>query len=92
MIDENKLKIKYIIGCYKDLEDYPTTEDLMFQIINFANINNRDNIISDLDLKKIFETDDIENILTLLQKENFLLFDKELKTKKNYKIIKNPFE
>jgi len=91
-IDKDNLKIKYVLGTFKDLDNYPTIADLMYQVINFCYLNNRKNIISDIDLKKVFELDDISNILIILQKENFLLLDKELKTKINYKILKNPFE
>jgi hypothetical protein len=91
-MNEDKLKIKYILGTYKDSPDYPTLEDMMFQIINFNIINNKNNIISNLDVKKIFESDDENRILEILQKENFLLLEKVLKSKTNYKIIKNPFQ
>lgn len=89
-INKDKLEIKYLLGTYKDDDNYPTVKDLIYQVINFCYLNNS-NFISDVDLVKIFKTDDVSSILTILQKENYLLFDKKLKTKTNYKIVKNPF-
>ena len=90
-INKAKLKIKYILGSFKDDPNYPSVDDMLYQIINFCYLNNKDSIISDVEICKIFNVEDCNSILMVLQKENCLLFDKELKNKKNYKIIKNPF-
>jgi hypothetical protein len=90
-INKDKLKIKYILGSYKDSPEYPTTEDLMYQIVNYCYLNNKDNIISDVEICKVLNIETAKDILNLLQKENYIIYEKELKNKINYKIIKNPF-
>ena len=32
-IDESKLKVKYIIGSYRDSDDFPTYEDVLYELI-----------------------------------------------------------
>jgi len=31
-IDESKLKVKYIIGSYRDSDDFPTYEDILYEL------------------------------------------------------------
>ena len=31
-IDESKLKVKYIIGSYRDSDDFPTCEDILYEL------------------------------------------------------------
>ena len=65
-INKDKLKIKYILKTYKNNNNYPTVEDLIYQVINYCHVNNIDNIISDINLKKVFNTNNIDKILNIL--------------------------
>ncbi|WP_296865329.1 hypothetical protein [uncultured Methanobrevibacter sp.] len=31
-IDDSKLKVKYVIGSYRDSDDFPTTEDILYEL------------------------------------------------------------
>ena len=75
-MNKEKLKLKYILGSYKDDPNYPTTEDIMFEIIKFANSD----FINESDLNKICNDFDVSLLSEFLQEEN-----------NGYKIIKNPF-
>ena len=74
-IDRNKLKIKYLIGSYKNCSDYPTLEDLQFEIITFC-IQNKRTYISRDDLLKIIKNENFEidlalsKFLTISEKPN----------------------
>jgi len=38
-IDKSKLKIKHFLFIHKECEDYPTTQDYLFELINELEIN-----------------------------------------------------
>lgn len=84
-IDTNKLKLKYIIGCYKDFENYPDRDDLLFDIISYCNEYGVKEIP-----KKFFEKNYDLNILYLLSD----LVKKEIlkENKDSYLVINNPFK
>lgn len=79
-------KIKYIIGSYVDDDNYPTIEDVEFLIRNYCNVN-KTKYIHDTKIASLINKDDATEIITELENNNFLSFDKELKEKKKYKVL-----
>jgi hypothetical protein len=90
------MKLKYKFRVYNLLESYPTSEDALFEIINFLSEKGRlDQEWSDLGIKgafsKRFSEEEITNLLEPLVDEGFLA-KKEGSGKRNYfRILKNPF-
>ena len=101
-INENKLKIKYVLGNYKIFDDYPTSEDIMYYLIQWMMGQDKNSdfvfhnlwLMNELELDKNDEKkkDELIKKLNNLVKEEYLLFNKETNTRKYYKIEKNPFE
>ena len=90
------MKLKYKFRVYNLLESYPTSEDALFEIINFLSEKGRlDQEWSDLGIKgafsKRFAEEEITNLLEPLVDEGFLA-KKDGSGKRNYfRILKNPF-
>jgi len=94
-IDESKLKVKYVLGNYIHLSDFPTTEDVSYLIIDWLRLNNSltDTEFSDNTLRNQYEInkDIFDEKLKELEKKGIIEIQKELKTRNVYKLIKNPF-
>lgn len=91
------MKLKYKFRVHDLMDSYPTSEDAMFDIVNYLqdrNIN-LDKEWSDLGIKGAFRKklseEDISSLLQELTDGGFLI-KREGAGKRNYfKIIKNPF-
>ncbi|MEG1141611.1 MAG: hypothetical protein RSE41_04050 [Clostridia bacterium] len=87
-INKNNVKLKNLLG----LVDNPNKYDLLYEIINFLNEENRlDGIFTlrDVSLKtKIRITDDVEKDLKLLIEEQYI---KQIK-KTTFEVIKHKWE
>lgn len=92
-INNKKLKIKYILGNFQDLATWPTVEDVMFILIQWAMSTEDNSTFSDIFLeKKLGITGDkLKEILTSLEMENYIIREKNTNTKTVYKIVNNPF-
>ena len=86
-INENKLELKYFLGNYKLLSEYPTNNDILFYIIDYLNKNDKDSITLNSLLKE-FKDIDINNQIEYLINENYLRYSKN---QKNLELIKNPY-
>jgi hypothetical protein len=90
------MKLKYKFRVHHLLENYPTPEDALFDIINFLSERERiDHEWSDLGIKGAFQKklqeEEISYLLKQLSDQGFLHM-KEGSGKRNYfRIINNPF-
>lgn len=90
------MKLKYKFRVHHLMDSYPTSEDAIFDIINYLQDKNisLNKEWSDFTIKEAFHKklskEDISSLLQKLIDEGFLL--KREESKRNYfKIIKNPF-
>ncbi len=98
-INENKLKVKYVLGNYKVIEGYPTSEDIMYFLMQWVIGQDKKTeyifhdswLMNELNIDKNLKDDFLSKIDSLV-KDNTLSFNKETNIKKYYKIEKNPFE
>lgn len=93
----DKIKIKYILGTYKDSPVYPTGEDILYLMVKRASDRGED--LSDITFtttklfKKLGECNEanVENSLLGLVKDGYTEVIRETKDSQTYKIIKNPY-
>ena len=93
-LNNRKLKIKYILGNYRELETWPTTEDVMYLLIQWAMSNEEnDTSFSDIAMEKKIgiPKEKLKEIFIELEKEGYIIKEKDTNTKSVYKINKNPF-
>ena len=93
-INNKKLKIKYILGNYRDLDTWPTAEDIMYLLVQWAmSTNSDDSSFSDSGLEKKLgiNKDKLKEILIELEKEGYIVKEKSTNTKDIYRISKSPF-
>lgn len=87
ILDQNKLKVKYILGTYKDLEKYPTGEDILYDILSSSD----EGMFVDSTLQRLYiNASNLVLSILELEKEGYIKIE-ELKNKKFYTILKNPF-
>jgi hypothetical protein len=103
MLDREKIKIKYIIGTYKDEPNYPTIEDFEYLIKNwywnegghhfihtYRRIEETGNLIfTDVVLKEKLENDEevTNNLLNSLQESGRIKLNKATKFTNYYEFI-----
>jgi formyltetrahydrofolate hydrolase len=95
-IDSNNLEVKYIIGNFRDLRDFPTKHDIAYILIQWMILNekNPDDSFSDnIIIKQVGKSfDELKEAIDELIDDGVLEHVKDTNTKSIYKIIKNPFE
>ena len=93
-INTSKLKVKYVLGNYLDLDTYPTTEDISFEFIRDYCLSSAKEIkFTDVSLQKRYELDD-EQLNKVIKELLSFEFIKEINSTAlytTYKFIKNPF-
>jgi hypothetical protein len=90
-INNDSLKIKYILGNYKELETYPDKDDAIFFLIDWARNKNNDKYeFRDEWLKSQMNSDKVYDIIKVLESEKIIKFSKSKDKIKYYKVIKNP--
>lgn len=96
-MDYKKLKMKYHLGIWKDLADYPTSEDLIYELNTYLIRDGRPNGEFSEQIFNSFLPKDWENgkynelIKELIANGTFQEQSKEGKgSRKWYKIINNP--
>lgn len=95
--NQDKIKIKYILGTYKDSPEYPTGEDILYLMIKHASDHGED--LSDIVFttnklfKKLgdFKIENAEKSLKKLVDSNMIEVVKETKESQTYRILKNPY-
>ena len=94
MIDNNKLKVKYILGNYKDLPSYPQKEDLLYVIVqSFIGNTKKDLQFNDVWLLKTTSINNstLNSILELMLKDGDIEIVRKSQDKTIYRLLKNPF-
>lgn len=93
-IDTNKIKIKYILGSYLDAKDYPTSEDVMYFLIqHFMSSGDKDLEFTDHFLmNKLHKSrDEITILLDKCIVDKHVEHVKDTNIKSFYKLTNNPF-
>jgi hypothetical protein len=92
-IDNKKLKIKYILGNYKELVTWPNAEDVMYLIVQWAMSSDEDHTFTDVFLEKKFgiPPDKLTHIVASLMADGYIIKQKTTNTKTVFSIGKNPF-
>ena len=91
------MKLKYKFGVFNLLDSYPTSEDALFEIVNFLQERNKmQEEWSDLGIKGAFskrlEDEDISTLLNDLSTGGFLSKRSGAGKRCYYKVLKNPFQ
>ena len=90
------MKLKYKFKVYHLLDSYPTSEDALFEIVNYLSERHRlDQEWSDLGIKgafsKRFTEEEISDLLKSLTDQGFLTM-KDGSGRRNYfRVVNNPF-
>ena len=92
-MNNNKLKIKYIVNSFKESSDYPTTEDLLFIMNKYCEEKNKKTITNKI-IEKESSLDEItlNNLLIDLEQNKFIKLIKEKEDTKTYEIINFIFD
>lgn len=91
-LNENKLKLKTLIGLSRLSKNYPDVDDLEYYLVSYANNYEKsgDIIISDINVAGYFKIE-IERARDLISSSSIIEYQKSTDKKQIYKIIKNPF-
>lgn len=94
-IDPLKLKVKYVLGNYSQLEGYPTFEDIIFDLItDYCNKSHKEIKFTDALIQKRYNIS-IEKTSLILEKLVNEKLIKEIKTNSSYstyKVLVNPYQ
>ena len=95
-MEKNKLKIKYLLGIWKDLPEYPTKEDVIYELNSYLIKDGRpDGEFSDQTFNSFLpegweENKFAEAVNELIETDIFEKTEKTLGNKNWYKIKDNP--
>lgn len=95
-MEKGKIKIKYLLGIWKDLPDYPTKEDIIYELNSYLIKDGRpDGEFSDQTFNSFLpigweETGQGEIVRELIESEIFEKIEKTTGNKNWYKIKDNP--
>lgn len=95
-MEKNKLKMKYLLGIWKDLPEYPTQEDIIYELNSYLIKDGRpDGDFSDQTFNSFLpqnwkEGKHGEIIKGLIESEVFEKIEKTMGNKSWYKIKNNP--
>lgn len=95
-MQEENVKLKYIIGIYKDLPEYPSAEDIYYFIYNrsvskarpVVGFNFTDNLIFSKMGNELDETRVSESLQDLVDK-GIIALKKSTKTRTSYEVVKD---
>ncbi len=93
-INESKLKVKYVIGSYRDSDDFPTAEDILYELTKeFCTKNSRELKFTNESLKLRYSLSDnkLASIINGLLKKNIIEIIKEKDNVITYEIKINKF-
>ena len=93
-IDISKLKVKYVIGSYRDSDDFPTAEDVLYELTKeFCTKNTKELRFTNESLKLRYSLSDdkFDLIINGLLKKNIIEIVKEKDNITTYEIKINKF-
>lgn len=93
-IDESKLKVKYIIGSYRDSDDFPTCEDILYELTKeFCTKSAKELRFTNESLKLRYSLSDesFNSIINTMLKKNIIETIKEKDGVITYEIKINKF-
>ena len=93
-IDIRKLKVKYVLGNYTSLKNYPTTEDILYEIIiDFCGRIYNELKFTDSSIQSKYSLSENETSMFINQLKGWDLLEEVHSNSAytTYKIIKNPF-
>jgi hypothetical protein len=94
--NHDNIKLKYILGTYKDEPLYPTGEDILYYVIkrHFEKDKGSEITFTDNLLFKKLGSEYLENInnsLEQLLESGYIILSRETNESKSYKVIKNDY-
>jgi hypothetical protein len=95
-MEKNKLKMKYLLGIWRDLPEYPTKEDIIYELNSYLVKDGRpDGDFSDQTFNSFLpqgweKSKHGEHVNELIESEIFEKTEKTLGNKNWYKIKNNP--
>lgn len=97
VFDKNKIQIKHIIEMEKDIEGWPSPDDILYFVCRRAHDKEKEGDItfSDYIIQKKMESasaDIIQSSLQKLVKRGYIKKIKESESKATYQILVNPYE
>lgn len=93
-INESKLKVKYVIGSYRDSDDFPTSEDILYELTKeFCTKSAKELRFTNESLKSRYALSDdtFETIINNWLKNNIIEIVKEKDDVITYEIKINKF-
>lgn len=93
-IDDSKLKVKYVIGSYRDSDDFPTAEDILYELTKeFCTKSAKELRFTNESLKLRYSLSDdkFDLIINGLLKKNIIEIIKEKDNIITYEIKINKF-
>ncbi|MBR4589909.1 MAG: hypothetical protein IKO36_04515 [Bacteroidaceae bacterium] len=93
-INDSKLKVKYVIGSYRDSDDFPTTEDILYELTKeFCTKSAKELKFTNESLKLRYSLSDdkFNSIINGLIKDNIIEIIKEKDNVITYEIKINKF-
>lgn len=94
-INTGKLKIKYVLGNYTTLKDYPTTEDVLYDLIkDYCSKNKKFLKFTDVSLLKKYPTltkSSVTDIISKLKNNKIIEVVNSTSAYSTYKVITNPY-
>jgi len=94
-INQGKLKVKYILGNHTQTKNYPTPEDVLFEMIrDYCGRTGKILKFTDASLHKkypSFSEEDIQDFLNIWLKSDIIKEINSTSSYKTYEVIKNPY-
>lgn len=93
-INESKLKVKYVIGSYRDSDDFPTSEDILYELTKeFCTKSAKELRFTNESLKSRYSLsdDNFNSIINNWLKNNIIEITKEKDDIVTYEIKINKF-
>jgi hypothetical protein len=94
-INIQKLKVSYILGNYQTLPNYPSSEDVLYEMVkDFCSKPTLEFKFTGASLKTKYQLSDIKllSILNELSDHGFIQLVENKPSHTTYKLIKNPYE
>lgn len=92
--NETKLKVKYILGIHSVLPDYPTAEDITYELLfEYCSKSWKHLKFTDVSMQKRWNLTDtkLSKILTELRNDGLITEIRDTSGYTTYEFIKNPY-
>jgi Mg2+/Co2+ transporter CorB len=94
-INTSKLKVKYVLGSYSSMKGYPTTEDVIYELVeDYCTRIAKDIKFTNVSLQKRFSLSEekTQEIINTLLGWEIIQEINSTSAYSTYEVIKNPYE